>query len=467
MGLEATHSKHPASDLDNPLVRAANDKDAVFLLIIGCVLIIGIHPLFHFILTALPEAPRDSLMARLFSASVSMLILILVLVSKSVKRFSFSLQTFNCTALMVSVIKLVVDSGTHYMYISAGLIALFGVQMAFIRIRDLMITFLISSFFYWVYLMVSSSLTMKDWVGFGIYLNGFVIALAFAFLRIKSRQRELLAEQELDTTLSLLRTEHQKLEEANSHIISSIHYARMIQQSVLPDINEVKTHVPECFFLWQPRDIVSGDFYQFYPIPDGFIMIVADCTGHGVPGGFLTMLCSSLIQRTIHNSTHYDPSEIIRWLNWHVRRSLRQDTLQSSSDDGLDIGICIVNKKDMTVRYAGSRIPLLISGGGDILKIKGDSYSIGYRHSDPSHRFQTHTLLVEASTVLYLFTDGYTDLIDRTTKLRYGTKQLTGLLKTHHEKPLKEQKAILKQVLDPASTWTQVDDITAVGFKIG
>ena len=271
------------------------------------------------------------------------------------------------------------------------------------------------------------------------------------------------------------------LEEANQSIMDSIKYAKLIQSSLLPDKEIVNEFLPHNFIIWQPRDVVSGDIYYFYPIvksliahddglltiEDGMIIAVVDCTGHGVPGAFMTMIASSGIRRIIRDEGCVDPAEILSRLNLVVKTTLYQESSHSDSDDGMDVGICFIKPQDNKLIYAGARIPLIAVKENEIQHFKGDRCSVGYRKSDPHFEFKNHTIPLERDMVFYLYTDGIVDQTGGEKGFPFGTRRLKELLLKYSNQPMNEQKQFIINDIDYyRGQKARKDDITMVGFRV-
>jgi len=274
---------------------------------------------------------------------------------------------------------------------------------------------------------------------------------------------------------------HEKLEEANRNMLDSIKYAKLIQSSLLPDEEIINEFMPHNFIIWQPRDLVGGDIFYFYPIvknltahedglltlEDGMIIIVLDCTGHGVPGAFMTMIASSGIRRIIRDEGCVNPSEVLARLNMVVKKTLYQDSAHSDSDDGMDVGICFLKPQENQLIYAGARIPLLIVKDQTIEMIKGDRCSIGYRKTDPDFEFTNHTIDLETNMKFYLYTDGMVDQTGGEKGFPFGNRRLKAMLLKYADLPMNEQKKMIMADFESyRGKKARLDDLTMVGFMI-
>ncbi len=210
--------------------------------------------------------------------------------------------------------------------------------------------------------------------------------------------------------------------------MASIEYAHRIQNSLLPNIVAVKQFLPQSFFYWKPRDIVGGDIYYVESFENGFLAAVVDCTGHGVPGALMTMMASSGLRRITIDEGCLNPADILSRLNSIIKTSLQQDTEHVSSDDGLDDSICFVSTADKTLTYAGARLPFVYIKNSEIVMVKGDRQSIGYKKSGLDFKFTNHDIDIQDEMVFYLYTDGIVDQLGSEKRIPFGNKRFSNLL---------------------------------------
>ncbi|MCP4110367.1 MAG: SpoIIE family protein phosphatase [Desulfobacteraceae bacterium] len=274
------------------------------------------------------------------------------------------------------------------------------------------------------------------------------------------------AKDNLEAAFEKAEKERKAAETANMKIMDSIRYAKNIQGSMLPDMDEVKTYMPDSFFIWMPRDIVGGDIFYTDSFEDGLIVAVIDCTGHGVPGAFMTMIASSFIRRVTRTFGCHDPAEILKQMNSIIKTSLQQDTEHALSDDGMDAGICYIRPEHKTLTFAGARLPLFYVHNRKETVIKGDRQSIGYRRSDVNFDFTNHTIHIEKGMRFYMTTDGFTDQLGRENSACFGKKRLKNLLKEIADKPFEKQENMLIRAFEEYRGENErTDDVTVVGFE--
>ncbi len=258
-----------------------------------------------------------------------------------------------------------------------------------------------------------------------------------------------------------------KIKEAEENIKSSIRYAQTIQNAILPTVNYIREYF-DVFILFRPKDIVSGDFYKYINTGEYHFLIVVDCTGHGVPGAFMSIIGNSLLNEIINDKQIYDPAEILTRLNKGVINSLQQK--QSENSDGMDVCLCRVKKgSSIELVFSGAKRDLIChkSKSNSIELIKGSRKSIGGMVSFRNeNKFENNKINLSKGDVFYLTTDGYIDQNNEERK-RIGLKKFIKTLEEIAEKPLKEQKIILENVLDKwQGKEEQRDDITVFGIKL-
>ncbi|MCG8615848.1 MAG: trifunctional serine/threonine-protein kinase/ATP-binding protein/SpoIIE family protein phosphatase, partial [Desulfobacterales bacterium] len=230
----------------------------------------------------------------------------------------------------------------------------------------------------------------------------------------------------------------EKVEISNRKVTDSISYARRIQTSLLPNPEDFSLFFNDHFVLWQPRDLVGGDIYNIEHMENGVLVAAMDCTGHGVPGAFVSMIASSLLKRLVRSSSPGDPAKLLAQLNREVRSSLGRDRDQTIADDGLDAAVCFIDLEERSLTFAGAGLPLIYSDEGELHRIRGDRQSIGYQSSDPDYVYTNHRLPIEEGFQFYLATDGFWDQLGGDKGLRFGMQRFMTLLQTSQTMPMAE-----------------------------
>ena len=256
------------------------------------------------------------------------------------------------------------------------------------------------------------------------------------------------------------------IEEKNRDITASINYAKRIQQAMLPRKEEIYASLPQCFILFKPKDIVSGDFYFFHKNNDSIFIVAADCTGHGVPGAFMSLICSEKLDDAVAHSS--DVSEILKHLNVGIKHSLHQSDSYESTRDGMDIAICNISLTDSTVKFAGANRPfwLIRKEEKEIEEIKGTKKAIGGLTDDAQH-FDSHEISLKKGDTFYICTDGFADQFGGERGKKLMTKKFKELLIEMQHKSMKDQEKHLNDFIENwKSGIEQVDDILVIGIRI-
>ncbi|ACV64933.1 protein serine/threonine phosphatase [Desulfofarcimen acetoxidans DSM 771] len=256
-----------------------------------------------------------------------------------------------------------------------------------------------------------------------------------------------------------------ELQEKNAKIMDSIDYAKRIQETIIPDDQEMAEAFSSYFVLWQPRDLVGGDFYWFKKKGNDYVLAIVDCTGHGVPGALMTMAVSSILNHIVDEICFDDPAVIFKELNARVKSTLHKKA-NHVTDDGADIGICHI-KDGKLLTFAGARIALYIMRAGGLEIVQGDKQSIGYQKSKDDFNFKKVCVAVEKGDKFYMTTDGYIDQNGGPKDYPFGKKRFAALINEYAHLSLTGQKQIFIQALaDYRQEELQRDDITVIGFQI-
>jgi serine phosphatase RsbU (regulator of sigma subunit)/ligand-binding sensor domain-containing protein len=257
-----------------------------------------------------------------------------------------------------------------------------------------------------------------------------------------------------------------EIEHKNQEITDSINYAKGIQDSILPGINEIKKAWSSLFVFFQPKDIVSGDFYWFKQVSDSeFLIACCDCTGHGVPGGFMSMICSDKLHDAAKQTT--DPGGILYLANNSIKETLRQQN-EGKSKDGMEICLLLVNIKTRNIKYAGANRPLWIyhKTTNELTEIKPTKASIA-SFTEFNYSYATHEVQLNEGDCLYASTDGYADQFGGPDGKKYMSKNLKNLLVQYSVDPMDEIGRKLEQDIRKwMDRYEQVDDLLVIGIKL-
>jgi transcriptional regulator with GAF, ATPase, and Fis domain len=214
--------------------------------------------------------------------------------------------------------------------------------------------------------------------------------------KVEERTKEVVKQKEI-------------IEETNKHITDSIRYAKRIQEAFLPTEENICAHLKNAFVLYKPKDIVSGDFYWIEKKGNKILFAVVDCTGHGVPGAFMSIIGFNGLNQIVNEYNYTKPSEILTQLNKNISNTLSQKVEDSKIRDGMDIAICSIDMENMTMEFAGAYSPLFIVRNGEVLKTKGDKHPIGNFVGVENYEFTNHEFKLVPNDKIYIFSDGFVD----------------------------------------------------------
>lgn len=327
------------------------------------------------------------------------------------------------------------------------------------------------------------------------WFYSFVAIIAFTgiylFIVVRTRNLEkakVALEQEVELRTYQLRQEKEKVEvinkevneqkaiiEAKNHdITDSIKYAKNIQEALLPPLQNLHSEINNAFVLYLPKDIVSGDFYWFAKRNNKRFIASVDCTGHGVPGAFMSIIGNTILNEVVSEKNITQPAEILNELHAGVKTALKQSNSENERRDGMDIALCSLNEDNTILEYAGANRPLWIfrtnkSGEEAYEMIKANKFPIGglEMENEEKRRFTNHSIPVKKGDMIYIFSDGYADQFggERGKKFMLGNMQklVAGL----YDKPVKEQEQLLyKAFSDWKGNLEQIDDVLVIGFRI-
>ncbi len=299
-----------------------------------------------------------------------------------------------------------------------------------------------------------------------------LLGLAIIVSIIKYRERKQkefqeYLEQKLDERTREVVEQKEEIEIKNRDITDSINYAQRIQTSILPPIKKLQLSFSGSFIFYQPRDIVSGDFYWFDKVSDDrFVIVCADSTGHGVPGAFMSMIGTTLIKDICISQKAQSPGEILTMLDEQLSNILNQND-NAQSNDGMDIMVIEIDNNTMELRYASAMRPMILYKNGEQLYIKGSRSSIGGQYDKESKDFIDKTIQLNKGDLIYMFSDGYPDQFGGPLGKKFKMVRLKNLLKDIHKKPMEEQYEYVKSTFNLwREEYDQVDDVLFMGIKL-
>jgi sigma-B regulation protein RsbU (phosphoserine phosphatase) len=256
-----------------------------------------------------------------------------------------------------------------------------------------------------------------------------------------------------------------QIERQRLNITDSLHYARRIQKALMVPSEELEKILPDHFILNKPKDIVSGDYYWVSHKNGRLIIAVADCTGHGVPGAFMSIMGINLLNEIVNTTGTIQANEILNQLRSKLIRSLGQTGQKDETKDGMEMALCVVDSKKHLLQYSGAFRPMYLLRQDELIVITGDHMPIGFY--DEKEAFTNKEVPFRENDMIYLFTDGYVDQIGGLERKTFKSIRLKKLLKEIHDKPLDEQASILREEHEIwRSGSEQIDDIMVLGVRL-
>ena len=306
---------------------------------------------------------------------------------------------------------------------------------------------------------------------------------SFGFEKKLQQQNGILSEQkeELRQNIEELKTaqeflEHnqreialknERIESLYNNLSASIEYAKNIQQSIFPPKAKFQRLFPESFVFFRPRDVVSGDFYYLQSINEKIVLAAIDCTGHGVPGAFMSLIGNDILADLVSNQAITEANVILEKMHQSVRDSLRQQT--NKNQDGMDVALVVIDQQNQTIEFAGAKNPIVYFQNNELKMLKGDKASIGGEQRELQRVFTKHTIELNSPTTFYLFSDGIQDQFGGPKNKKFTPTRLRNLLHNIHQKPMAEQQNLLGQTLDEWQTQgqeEQIDDMLLIGVRV-
>lgn len=301
--------------------------------------------------------------------------------------------------------------------------------------------------------MAAASALLWQRIGLAALLYGFA-----AFVLFGSVGRWLKRDEDL----------HEALQKKHEHVSDSIAYAAKIQRALVPRPEVYDELFAGSFVIDRPKDVVSGDFHWYHKVDEHTCYVAAaDCTGHGLPGAMMAAIGCSLLNEVVPRNAHLDPAELLSMLNARLMTTLHQHGQKRGAGDGMDLGLCRIDKTGHEILFAGARRPLYWLHHGRISVINGDRKSIGGAHQDTERRYTVHRLAYDPGDRIYLFSDGYVDQFGGPDRQRFMSARLQQMLQENQHLPIREQANLLESAF---TTWQgaeeQVDDVSMLGLAV-
>jgi serine phosphatase RsbU (regulator of sigma subunit) len=298
---------------------------------------------------------------------------------------------------------------------------------------------------------------------FGLLIISFVSILVLIQTRTLLRTRRLLKDKE--QALEFIEIQKIELELRDKNITDSLIYAQRIQEALLPSETYFRKYFADSFILFKPKNIVSGDFYWIGEKNEKVFVVAADCTGHGVPGALMSMIGLKLLEKTINEDNIEVPSKILAVMNKELEKTFsREKNIGTIIRDGMDIGLCVIDRQRKKIEYAGAFFPLYLIRDDSLTEILADKIIIGM--NPENQPYTDHKIDILDNDIFYIFSDGYVDQFGGSENKKFMYRRFRYLLLTIHNFPINDQKSILEEKI---RTWMgineQVDDMMVIGFR--
>lgn len=279
------------------------------------------------------------------------------------------------------------------------------------------------------------------------------------------RTNQILTEK--DIASKKYEKQRQELALKNKNITSSIQYAKRIQEALLPSDDMFKKIFPDSFILFMPKDIVSGDFYWITEKNNKVFVSAVDCTGHGVPGAFMSLIGFKILENIIDDRGIEKPSEILNILSVGIENTFHKDEDDNLLKDGMDLSFCAIDLEKKQLEYAGAFNPLYLIRDNKLIETRADCFSIGLKDKQGKiNEYTNHSIPLKKNDMLYLFSDGYPDQFGGPKGKKFMYRRFRHLLLTIHKLPCKEQERFLhKSITEWKGNNNQVDDVLIIGIR--
>lgn len=312
---------------------------------------------------------------------------------------------------------------------------------------------------------VAAAESRKQKIVIWLVASGLLLVMVFAGFVFRSLHVTRKQKQIIEAKSNEMEQQKQIIVEKNKEILDSINYAQRIQKAILPPLIEVSKALPQSFVLFKPKDIVSGDFYWFAETENKILIAAADCTGHGVPGAFMSTIGAEKLNEAVTNGD--DVSAILQSVNIRMKKVLRQSNKEDSTRDGMDIAICAFNKEMTKVEYAGANRPVWIirNNKKEIEETKATKVAIG-GFTDDEQAFVKHKIELQKGDSIYIFTDGFADQFSPDDK-KLMAKKFKEIILSIQYKSMEEQKIFLDSfIVNWKGNMEQTDDILVIGLRV-
>jgi serine phosphatase RsbU (regulator of sigma subunit)/tetratricopeptide (TPR) repeat protein len=261
-----------------------------------------------------------------------------------------------------------------------------------------------------------------------------------------------------------LKTAYQEIEDKNRNILDSIEYAKYIQETLLSHEEDIKQSFPDSFVFFKPKDIVSGDFYWHHRIDDKALIAAVDCTGHGVPGAFMSLAGNNMIDHIVKVKQVYEPALVLHELNNSIAHTFKDEDERVSLKNGMDIAFCSIDLNTLQLKYAGAHNSIYVVRAGELTEVRADRIAMG---NQLDQVFEQHTFQLENNDIIYLFSDGYADQKGGEHRRKFYYPPFKQLLLDISSLPMNEQReALYYTIKEWMKRENQIDDMTVMGIRV-
>ena len=290
----------------------------------------------------------------------------------------------------------------------------------------------------------------------------FMVGLIYNRYRSKQRANEVLGKKNEE-----IEEQRKTVEQKNWEITSSIEYAKRIQDAIMPSMQEIRAALPNSFVFYRPKGIVSGDFYWFSKQGDTSFIAAVDCTGHGVPGAFLSMIGNDHLNQIVNVELKTRPNEILNRLHHEIQATLKQKHGESENHDGMDVALCAIDRQALKLQFASANRYLYHIRNRELTETKGDHFNIGGIMHEDVRQYSLYETDLQIGDTFYIFSDGVSDQFGGPDSKKFGYKRLKELLMQIHQRPMDEQRAHFE---DTMKQWmgdsAQIDDFLLIGIRV-
>jgi len=308
----------------------------------------------------------------------------------------------------------------------------------------------------------------KTYWAYGLYIL-LILAIVYSFVRNRTKKLQRANDDLRTKQLAALEIAKQREELAlkNKNITDSINYAKRIQEAMLPSEYLFRKLLPDSFIFYIPKDIVSGDFYWVTEKENKIFISAVDCTGHGVPGAFMSIIGFDLLRNITKERGVENPAQILNLVNLGISETFSKHVNESALRDGMDVSLLVIDRNNKVLEYSGAFNPLYIARDNKVIEVKGNRFAVGKMEGNEDNKFDNHIIPYRDNDMVYIFSDGYVDQFGGPLGKKFKFRRFRHLLLTINSLPLMKQKSFLEENFD---SWKgqleQVDDILVIGIRL-